>query len=310
MRDRPNSQQGPSNDRASATCSGMMTEEVAELMDLSGVSSGKKRPSTSSWMGELFGSFAAPSKIVEAVPATVPHEYVRLEFRPSDLEAMKAYGMQHCCEDEDIDFVSTNDMVTAFGWLLKRQVSGNTDWNISMVVNLRGQASVNHFSNDRGEDCRGVFGNGITNVYAATETEQEDVLVSPHHVGMAAMEIRRSLMTHRNDVSDRVLQSRIGQSIPIGALGPSFATTSWTQFPLWSIGFTRGTKLSAFHGFPSHPLPTGETFSSVILPRQDRGCTYKLLLPSGKSKSAFALHRQLRASFRDWYKAENETRTQ
>jgi hypothetical protein len=115
--------------------------------------------------------------------------------------------MQHCCEDKDIDFVSTHNMVTVFRLLLKRQVSGNADWNISpMAVNLHGQALLNQLSEDQEEDCGGVFGNGITIVYAATEAEQEDVLVSPHHGSKAGMEIRQSLLTHQNDVIDWVLK--------------------------------------------------------------------------------------------------------
>ena len=48
--------------------------------------------------------------------------------------------------------------------------------------------------------------------------------------------------------------------------------------------------MAHFHGQPSHPLPIGRTFSSVILSDGQGGYVYDLLLPSDKASEAQALH--------------------
>ena len=97
-------------------------------------------------------------------PTTVDHEYVSLHFTDSVLTAMKAHGMMmvnrpssssslsdalvvNVEDDNPSPYVSTNDLVTAVCWLFKRQLSRRDDWNLAVVVNLRGRCGVGTFHN-------------------------------------------------------------------------------------------------------------------------------------------------------------------
>ena len=65
-------------------------------------------------------------------------------------------------------YTSTNDMVMAAAWLLKRILSKQLDWNLSVVVNLRGRCGVTAFRDEPSKRsdavATGLFGNGIANV--------------------------------------------------------------------------------------------------------------------------------------------------
>ena len=242
--------------------------------------------------------------------SAVNHEYVRLNFSPDLLQSIKTFGMSQflpsveSSRDENaipqspssmlLPFVSTNDMVTAFGWLMKRFLSQKLSYNLSMVINLRGHADIH----------KDMFGNGITNIVVehAPSTEKPTTSCNPSVISLldinhAAVSIRKALLEGVNDLPDRLLQSRLGRVIPrVTSTQPTFSTTSWRQFPLERIRFTTKNVLLDFHGHPAHPLPLGETYASVIRPcvaTNGVGCTYELLLPSDKAEEARSMHQAL-----------------
>ena len=296
-----------SNARSEATVAGMLTADLADAMGMAPPVGGGGDGATTTttrwldWMASCFG-VEAPNNDKAAAPLQVPpeaigHEYVRLKFRPEDLASLKAHGMDsvmavassraeaesksssqrssingNSSGDKDLTFVSTNDMVSAFGWMLKRHLSGNGDWNLSVVVNLRGQGGVDAFStadsshnshnnnnNAPGNDGsaiqhsarQGVFGNGITHVVAALPEMATSAAPSMSTsrldaVSAAARSIRRALAGHAETVASRVTASRMGRielaPTSLAGGGPSFSTTSWGQFPLWEdIGFVGGS---------------------------------------------------------------------
>jgi hypothetical protein len=159
-----------SNERWRATTTGMISPLQAELFsDL------WSRPDVTcqwpvyEWMTtNLFGSRIprAPTEVdplQAALAEPQAYTYVGLAFPVPLQRAMKAYGIAQSGqqslspESKNGTYVSKNDMVTAYGWLLQRYLSGRGDWNASVVMNLRGKGGV--------ED--GLFGNGIANVLAS-----------------------------------------------------------------------------------------------------------------------------------------------
>ena len=66
-------------------------------------------------------------KDVEGQDGTDYHEYVLLEYTPEMLNAMKAYGKESCDVNE---FVSTNNMISALGWMIKRRTAERFEWNL------------------------------------------------------------------------------------------------------------------------------------------------------------------------------------
>ena len=143
------------------------------------------------------------------------HDYVNLAFPNAVLMAMKAHGMHHSqrCHERNggIDFVSTNDTVTAFGWLMKRELSGQVESNVSVVVNLRGRCGINALSDE------GLFGNGITHCTAtvpgqATNESEAALQISLDDVSAAALAIRTGLIDALRDTPDRLSRSRMRQS--------------------------------------------------------------------------------------------------
>jgi hypothetical protein len=312
-----------SHDRSSATLSGMIPPVLAEILGLSSPKANDLLPDFlssrySAYRKELqdffqFGSKEAKDNEMEEESSPLAesgHEYVVLFFPLALLKKMKTFGMAQCKTDEQDNcndvFVSTNDMVTAFGWIIKRKLSGQQDWNISMVVNLRGRGGVDAFSDLNSlEGCgKGVFGNAITNVFASMPAREKsstrtDLRVSlcVIEISRAASSIRAALVAGLLDVPERVSMSKLGRPVqPVPPAGSSFATTSWGDFPLWQIRFAN-ERMVGFHGHPSFPLPIGRTFSSVIAPTKDGGCQYKLLLPSDKASEARMLHKQVSDDF-------------
>ena len=281
-----------SNERATATCSGMISPQLLDVMNL---------------VDEPPHWLAAYMPWTEKVDTIVPmvdessldtHEYVSLTFSPQVLKAMKAYGMAQC---NGTDFVSTNDMVTAFGWLMKRQLSGQPEWNMSMVLNLRGRSGVDDFSDITDSNgSKGVFGNGISNVIA-TLPGTVPGRVELEHIGIAAVTIRAALTAGLSEIPNRLALSKMGkqQATSSSSIG-SFAFASWQHFPVWDISFS-SMGLAGFHGHPSHPLPMGDTYSSIIVPRHCGGHTYQLLAPTAKSEEAKSFHEHTCSLFLQWY---------
>ena len=325
--------------RQNATTSVMMTEELVEIMNYGRTSDRQEDSSTLSddrLFGNMLSSFTEILSISSLpllekagdIPDETPlekdidHEYVRLAFPPEVLIAMKAHGMMACStsrqagddDDDDDDsnncsnFVSTNDLITSFGWLIKRAISGNEHWDLSVVVNIRGRFGIDDFSCMKkksiiktGKRMKGVFGNGITNVIAKYQPTFSTFGIDD--ISQAAISIRQAL--HHGitiDIPDQIaqLQHSGGLSSPQSSFD-SFSTTSWSQFPVWNIQFTSGHKLVDFHGHPAHPLPRGETFASVIMTTADGGCIYKLLSPKEKADDVKCIHNLICASYLEWY---------
>lgn len=322
---------GACNVRASANVSGMMTEELAELMGLS-----EEFQRSQPLMADQDSWFCSPSFLdwfsskeeTQAVPEDhsdkeANHQYLQLSFPEQVLTAMKDVASGTDSGDRSGDFVSTNDMVTSFGWLLKRALSGDHSWNISMVVNLRGRCGVDSFTDlddssfgdgepakQKDDNVEGLFGNGITNIVAMHPPTSCGFNVLD--VTRAARSIRAALQDGISQLPERLIQSRMGKSSQQVSTANSFPTTSWSQFKLKDISFSGNTSLAAFHGDPSHPLPRGQsTYSSVILKSPWRhldstkgshgksGVKLNLLLPSDKVEVARQKHLDICEAFLD-----------
>ena len=333
---------GASNDRASATLTGMVSLEMADALNLGAET--QKDGNSGQTIESLFGAFEylkttlgmskktsdederSYSKRKADEPISEGHEYVRLHFSQELLHAMKSFGIDHCellprpvGEDHKLEapFVSTNDMITAFGWMIKRHISTEKEWNISMVVNLRnrghvdGQGGVNDFSSVRdGAGSEGIFGNALTSIVAELP-RSIDQTISMEEVGDAALAIRHALQTRMGDVPALLALSQSGNAARAPSQGSCFSSTSWRQFPLWDINFgcvdatdMPGEPMFAFYGRPSYALPAGDTYSSVLVPSQCGGCTYKMLAPSRQVQPILKLHSDLSQLFLSWAKSQ------
>lgn len=292
-------------ERGLATVSGMMTADIVDLMGI------VRQPSLSShsfssfipdWVASLYNNKATneSEKLAADELPLIEHEYLSLHFSLPVLKAMKAHGMANVRDDA---FVSTNDMVTAVGWLLKRQLSQEEDWGISVVVNLRGRCGVGAFT-DKGVSQTGLFGNAITNVVAEMEPTTGHTL-RKRDARKAAHSIRQAMQHAILDMPERMARSRLGKRNDAIPSGNTFSTTSWGQLSPWNIRFGEKASISGFHGQPSHPLPTGRTFASVIHSNADGGCTYELFLPSDQAHQARRLHAQLCDSYLSWDEKTN-----
>jgi len=298
-----------SNQRSHATCSGMLSPELLDILDLNGVQrqQHKNDPWSLAALSLQLGLQCNDKTAEEVKDVSLKdtdkdsHEYVSLAFSPQLLKAMKAHGMAHC-NGTETDFVSTNDVLTAFGWLMKRHLSGQADSNMSMVVNLRGRSDVDDFSHIEDANGRdGVFGNGIASIVATLPPGNGSVKLED--MSAAAVRIRFALTEGLLDISDRLVLSRHGKaaSTPTSSIG-CFAFTSWQHFPLFDISFSaEGEGLAAFRGHPSHPLPEGDTYNSIIVPEKCGSHTYQLLAPSSKVQEAEAFHNEMRSLFLAWY---------
>mmetsp|Transcript_31876 Transcript_31876/g.48161 ORF Transcript_31876/g.48161 Transcript_31876/m.48161 type:complete len:560 (-) Transcript_31876:1676-3355(-) len=324
---------GASNSRFDATCAGMITLEQANVLDFKPSNYARKYDGEENVLDWILSFISFSQFLLGQSIATKPienqmrtdanilsdHEYVLLHFKPELLEAMKAYGMDHVSKSDNgkelTDFVSTNDMVTAFTWLIKRHFSGKHDYSISMVVNLRGRAGVDPFSdiNDEyGQD--GVFGNAITNIIAKMpaieeyndwrEGEGDKIL---DEVSTAAIVLREALDNGIQMIPDRLTLSKSGQAESI-ASERSFSTTSWNQFPIWDIRFSDDTVggLKGFHGQPAYPLPKGDTYTSVLIPDRCGGIVCQLLTPSRQVQEVLSHHRNVSRKFLNWFQRQKK----
>ncbi|KAL7479676.1 hypothetical protein ACHAW6_005413 [Cyclotella cf. meneghiniana] len=309
---------GASNDRAAATLTGMISPEMASLLNLNGdQTSGVDQHSRiisffdkiSSHWDECIGVRTTNCTDEERIKSSErEHEYARLEFSEELMQAMKSFGMIHCGLEKSHDsdhgrFVSTNDMITAMGWLIKRHVARKPEWNLSMVVNLRNRGGIDGFGSlENSSIGEGVFGNALASVIAKLPpSSNEDISMA--QVCDAAVAIRKALNKKLAKVEDLQILSRSGRAVNASYQGECFSSTSWMQFPLWHISFNDNHQSGGLHGFygrPSFPLPVGDTYSSINVPRQGGECTYNLLAPSRQVQSILALHRSLAAEFLRW----------
>jgi hypothetical protein len=303
----------PSHERWRATTTGMISPLQAELFFRQW--SLPAAPSTPwaplyDWMTATRTMLGFLPKVL-AVPLELPtqpaYTYVGLAFPLPLQRAMKAYGLAQGQPPDasfpssppDIPYVSKNDMVTAYGWLLQRYLSGRGDWNVSVVMNLRG----------KGVDG-GLFGNGIANVIASLPAGKSIsgggsvTNVTKKEVHTAAGAIRNALLLGMQGVPEQLALSQMGRPRANTTTSPAFSTTSWNRLAVWddSIRFSHtGRGLFGFHGLPVHPLPSDlDTFAGVIVPTQDGGCIYHLLTPSSFEAEARAHHQHMGRLFADW----------
>ena len=342
-----------SNDRWQATCSGMVTPDHAQIMrlwettrDQSTVSNASHRSieasSPMSFLSKTLSTFMPTTWLDTQTPSEgaqdteqlehqqrdhshQSHCYVQLPFPLEVKDAMKNFGEHYWRKDKN-EYISTNDMLTGFGWLIKRELSGRIDWNISVVVNLRGRAGLdvkNFHSFEKGKSDKenGVFGNAITNIIAMMPSSPKNESSVPFtkekmkvstlpvlqatldDVALAARAIRKALLSGLEEIPDQLTLSRMGKVItPRTGNDRAFSTTSWIQFPLWdSISFSKDDKLLGFYGLPIHPLPLNQdTYASVIVPTKSGGCMYNLLMPSHQADEARVFHRNLCVLFLEW----------
>ncbi|KAL3793682.1 hypothetical protein HJC23_010254 [Cyclotella cryptica] len=319
---------GASNDRAGATLTGMISPEMALLLNLdrddktSTVDGHSKFISffetISSHWDEFIGTGTTNcTNEYESNSSERDHEYVRLEFSEELLQAMKSFGVIHCSlekshDSDDGAFVSTNDMITAMGWLIKRHISRKPEWNLSMVVNLRNRGGIDGFGCLEDSSIGiGLFGNALTSVIAKLPpSSSEDISLA--QIWNAAVSIREALTNKMAKLEDLQILSRSGNAANSSYQGECFSSTSWMQFPLSHISFNDHPQSEGLHGFygrPSFPLPLGDTYSSINVPCQRGGCTYKLLAPSRQVQSILALHRSISTDFLEWNRQRiaNET---
>ena len=299
----------PANNRAEVTVNGMLTAENADLMNLHDAVRHTKGNSIISQVLRFSTSVlglahAVPKPRLESTVAA--HGYLLLPFSMEVLHAMKTYGAGECARvlatggdsldgEEIVRFVSTNDMVTSAGWMLMRQLSGNQDWAMNIVVNIRGRGGTEDFGAGHG-----VFGNGITAATASVTTEPTSTAVELHSVARGARAARRALMNCYDGLPARLVASRRGAPELPAAIGPAFCTTTW-HFPLRELAFGAAQATEAhvpskhaadcedgrpiaFHGQPVHPLPPGETYAGVVVPAV--GMDYQLFLPVAKIAEA------------------------
>lgn len=320
---------GASNARADATLTGMVTPEILPLLDLDGATMNDDlsipQQSTlynhfsSSW-NEFIGGGKLDSiilekesnapiivkDVVEGQDGTDHHEYVLLEYTLELLHAMKAYGTESC---DDNEFLSTNDMISALGWMIKRRIAERLEWNLSMVVNLRNRGGIDGFGLlDDASSGIGLFGNALTSVVAVLPPSDIGVDMTMTEVFAAATAIRGALTRDMRTVQDRKISSLMGSISYAPDQRDCFSTTSWMQFhAIWEINFdnddncdnvaVRDGTLDVFCGRPTYPLPFGNTYSSIVVPSRNGGCTYSLLAPSRHAKEILQLHKMITTKF-------------
>ena len=309
----------PCLDRAGLSCSGMMKPDIIDLLGIDNSSEEVMQNDEPSWWSSLFGASCEFEE--KEVDEPINHEYVALPFPSAVLDAMKDHGMESCesvnknerIHDINNAYVSTNDMIMAVAWLLKRSLSNDHGSHLSIVMNLRGRCGIDDFddtkdylhTNEKATLKSGLFGNGITNVIASVAPSILGKDIEMNHVSDASRAIRRALVSGLEEIPERLAQSRIGNPIPSASSVNSsscFSTTSWRQLSPQDICFSPTASLVNFHGQPAHPLPKGRTFTSVVHSDLSQGgSTVELFIPSDQAKAARKLHANLCELFLEWH---------
>jgi hypothetical protein len=246
----------PSNDRALVTVNGMLTREKADLINLrrsppavTGAVRALSQQGVDHSGARVFAGFRFFAAMVGIDlttgpdPEAIPHGFLLLEYSREVLLAMKSYGQRHCAqavaagEGEAVTFVSTNDMVTSAGWIMMRQLSGNADHSMNIVVNIRGRGDTANFGVGAGN---ALFGNGFT-AATAVMPASPTVLIGAHHVSIGHIAVgaraaRRALALCYAGLPGKLRASRRGAPELESAVGGAFCTTSW-HFPLWELDF-------------------------------------------------------------------------
>lgn len=321
-----------SDKRVDATLTGMVSPDMVEFLNLDDTMKREKGPSASAlskgigFFRNFWGIGIDEAEVGASHSLPISHGYVCLNFSSKTMQAMKAYGMFHCSSTLSVDsnsnigsgnscqneasYVSTNDMITGYGWIMQRYIAKKLDWNTSMVVNLRKRGGIDDFSSIKdGAGKAGVFGNALTHIVAKLPPATE-AHATMSQVGEAAVAIRLSLRKNVQSIPDFLSLSKSGRPAQAQDQGSCFSSTSWRQFPLWDISFSDQITVCAFYGRPSYPLPVGsETYSSILVPSECGGCTYQMLAPNRETQSILRLHQQLSAKFITWAEAQSRDRS-
>jgi hypothetical protein len=295
----------------------MMTEDLSDSLNLD------TKAYQSSWWDDLFASNDEKSNSLEETPQvdhSLDHEYVRLTFSSDVLGAMKDHAMERCEPDS---FISTNDTIMAASWMFKRALSKANDSNLSIVVNLRGKCgiddfdrlTIDHKSNAEQPTKTGLYGNGITNIVASHPPTASSEHISMSDIANTSISIRQAIIAGLEEIPSRISHSRIGAPIPSDLSNESssecFSVTSWRQFSSQNVSFAQDVKLISFHGQPSHPLPKGATYSSVVHNNFDddghvNGSSIELFMPSSQVEKVTQMHSELCSSYLQWHKEKND----
>lgn len=310
----------PCLDRSKLSSTGMMCPKVADILDVETNSDQDTRTATS-WLQSIFGT-----EETKASPV-IDHEYVTLSFSSDVLDAMKAHGMERTDSKEHEhsipSYISRNDTIMAATWLLKKVLSEESDTNLSIVMNLRGRCGIEDFhciknDIDFSESKSGLFGNGIVNVFAEFEPSTVNASATTdtipiNDVSDAAIAIRAALIEGAGEISYRLQQSKAGTPTQSRTKpehrhrSNCFSITSWRQLSPKDVSFSDKSSLVDFHGQPSHPIPNGETYTSVVHDALDsNGASVELFLPSSQKENAITLHEEICSLFLKWH----ETTTQ
>ncbi len=338
----------PCLNRAALSCTGMMDENIVDLLGIDlGNSfkdkdgSMKKSTASSSWWSGFFFDSSPNEKEPDDEKSMIDHEYVSLPFSAEVLDAMKAHGMKSCKitkrNESAPPFISRNDAIMATTWVIKRLLSRDNDSHLSIVMNLRGRCGITNFYGkdkegiEKNEDASsnegrksGLFGNGIVNVFAKVKTSslmERNERIGLSNVSEASKAIRMALIQGEGEIPDRLIQSKLGMPISSSTTKPPssptatssyFSTTSWRQLSPRDVTFSPSSTLVSFHGQPAHPLPIGRTYTSVVHEDIDNkgGSSVDLFLPSDQQQKAMLLHEEICDQFLVWFQEmSNEKQT-
>lgn len=136
----------------------------------------------------------------------IPHTEIYLRFPESLVQAMKKEAMKGCGPGE---YVSSNDMITAVGWVIMAELSGNHDWGMNVLVNVRGRSpglEILHRDQDPTTAVEGVFGNGIMG-----QAVECSVPLTPtvECVCTAAMNIRQAILKAAEDIPRKLRAAQV-----------------------------------------------------------------------------------------------------
>ena len=197
------------------------------------------------------------------------------------------------------DYVSSNDIATAFCWKLLSLVNERKEKKKKSTKKKPSYANIAINYRNYGVLPRNYFGNAsfahiiaVDDVYASVEKR--------------AREIRRSLQKYREGDS-RVIDSRTRVRLALGSLDNisfrehlislhsmlnslDLSATNWMTFDFYNLEFWRGVKATQFDGYVTPRVPN----SCAILPtRAGDGCTLMVEMKKNKVKKAVEIVRRM-----------------
>ena len=197
------------------------------------------------------------------------------------------------------DYVSSNDIATAFCWKLLSLVNERKEKKKKSTKKKPSYANIAINYRNYGVLPRNYFGNAsfahiiaVDDVYASVEKR--------------AREIRRSLQKYREGDS-RVIDSRTRVRLALGSLDNisfrehlislhsmlnslDLSATNWMTFDFYNLEFGRGVKATQFDGYVTPRVPN----SCAILPtRAGDGCTLMVEMKKNKVRKAVEIVRRM-----------------